>query len=193
MLIPEGFAQVNWHIEVEGHPFPAEVTLGLDVSANTDTGQEVADLLYDAWTDHLGFHTSTFATLTMASVKFGPNDVGPTYEAFGTETGSRAGEVVGPQEAFLIRKSTAIGGRQGRGRMYLPGCLAAQLNPTGLWEDQYITDVQSGATSVQSFLAAQNVFAALLHTVGTPDQTPELITSMTAQSRVATQRRRNRR
>lgn len=99
--------------------------------------------------------------------------------------------------ALLVQKRTARGGRQGRGRMYFPPFLFAEsvITATGTIAqgliDQFTNDLEAWRVAV----AGTAFDLVLLH--GDPlvgsSPPPDVITSLTAQPLVATQRTRLRR
>lgn len=135
----------------------------------------------------------------------------PASIAGGVGTGS----VMPPNVAYLIRKVTSRGGRRGRGRWYLPGVQEAHVDNDGLLTS---TIVGTYNTEFDEYLAAlaatgtgseQPVIPLLLHnnsstttrssspgsttvtvTQGALGPLPDIITDMTCEPRVATQRRR---
>src|SRR4029450_11310810 len=193
MLIPDGFAQVNYFYEVATWPYAPENTHGIDVSSFSSTDGDLADLLISAWTNFMMAYMTDDVTLTGIRIKFGPNATGRIYDATSGFVGDEDGLTTQPAECFLIKKNTALGGRQGRGRFYLPGMRSALLTPSGLWDTALPTAMQTKATEWGAALILDDVTPVLLHGAAGPDTTPEVITSYAADARVATQRRRNRR
>jgi hypothetical protein len=124
--------------------------------------------------------------------------------AFGQDDGSTIPEVgattwklgvtqtsTPPSVAVLVRKSTSTGGKRGRGRFYLPWCLATtSVDEAGNVASAAQANLQTKCDSFKSQLAATPSFMplVLLHQVGS--STPSLITGLTVDGRVATQRRR---
>lgn len=132
--------------------------------------------------------------------------IGPTRLALGSDTGiplSVVGTSVGaggqvqtsvpPAVAFLIRKTTGVGGKRGRGRLYLPWSVAtANIDEGGIIAGASVTAMQTKATA---FLTAIQGIAGgsdmmILHQTGSSVAT--VVTALTADARAATQRRRQR-
>lgn len=193
MLIPVGYAQVNVFMPVNAFPYVPQCTFGIKTNEFLGTPEEMAEATYDTWAAEWdGFLTSN-VTFEKVRLKFGPNSTGPAYEYGGSATGAVGGESVEPSIAALVTKSTAIGGRQGRGRFYLPGMPESYLDPGGTLTSTGILQGQSCADAWLAAMVALDLQPVLLHSVGTSDTTPEDITALTVQARYGSQRRRNRR
>lgn len=95
-----------------------------------------------------------------------------------------------PNCCVLLRKSTVRGGRQGRGRMYLPAGLIAEANVTdaGAIPGATLATMQTSIDNALAQMATNNVPPELLHSTPTP--LPDHITAMTVQTVIGTQRRR---
>lgn len=193
MLIPSGYAQVNYRYQSQAVPNGAEVTLGLDVSQATLEGDALASALFDAWGEVManGFTTST--TVVECSVKMGPNSTGPTYVDSGSISGTGSGDAVSPNVSVLVNKLTGIGGRQGRGRMFLPGLAESEANVGGVISPTTRGDIENNLASFVTELNALGVAPALLRSPDSPISAPAPIIGFTVQSVLATQRRRLRR
>jgi hypothetical protein len=193
VLIPVGFAQVNYFHSVSTWPYIAQCTVGVKTTEFVGTTTEFAEACYDLWATNILNRMTSDVLLTKVRVKYGPNSTGPAEEFAGTATGLQSGPSTNPAECVLISKNTSLGGRQGRGRFYVPGAPAADLDASGLFDTTYVGNVQAWADAWLADMQAANIDPVLLHGVGTSDTTPEDIVSLTVQQRVATQRRRNRR
>lgn len=127
------------------------------------------------------------------------------HVALGTPTGDLLGELnsdiagtlvdnaITSNCACLVTKSTALGGRRYRGRMFLPpfrlneGAVDAAGNIAGAT----VTAINTSLFNTLTALATGTWFPVLFHQgAGAPDPTP--ITALTCQSLIATQRRRMR-
>lgn len=192
MLIPDGYAQANFRYTGASTPLGAEVVMGFDIALANEEGVALADALFDAFGLVIanGFTTST--TITSCLLKYGPNATGPSYEATGSISGTGAGDAVSPNTAVLVSKSTAMGGRQGRGRMYLPGLAESEQGTGGTVSGATVTAIQGNFVDFDAALNALAVVPVLLRSADSPITVPQPITGWTVQSRVATQRRRNR-
>src|SRR5918994_3056760 len=120
MLIPSGYAQVNWIFAGDGLPHGAEVTLGIDYSGFTGTIDEIAEQCWNAWDETVIGVQTVSTVLTGCRVQAGPNATGPFSEFLGTSAGNLTLDALTPNCAVLVTKQTAQGGRSGRGRMFIP-------------------------------------------------------------------------
>lgn len=104
--------------------------------------------------------------------------------------GTLSGEAAPPQVAILIKKNSTLGGRAGRGRMYLPSSHISETNITqqGTISSGELTALRNTATSTLDDLNASDWPVRLLHSTGSPG--PNAVTQWTVQQVVATQRRR---
>src|SRR5215208_5990706 len=118
MLIPLGWAQVNWIFTGVGVPLGAEVTMGLDFSTFGGTVVDAAEACHDAWASTILTVQCDGVTLTTTRVKMGPNETGLFAEFSSDDNGGLAIAEQPPQVSILINKLTGIGGRSGRGRMF---------------------------------------------------------------------------
>lgn len=193
MTIPDGFAQVNFHFEGAGLFYPAECTIGLDVTASSDSPEEIAEILADAWEAEINPSLTNVVTLTEVTVKFGPDVTGPSGSWSGAHQGNVSTSGASPAVTYLVKKGTAFGGRAGRGRMYVPGVPEAQVGSDGDLDDTWVANMTTGFSDWAAVAVANNLGLVLLHQPGSPLATPTPITSLQVDGRVATQRRRNRR
>lgn len=109
--------------------------------------------------------------------------------------GARSGAVDKQNVAVLIRKNTAIGGRLGKGRMFISGVINGDATDAGVLTT---TARNNWDTAAAAFLALvdDDPQLVLFHDVDSSNPffgegTP--VTSLTTQSTLATQRRRLRR
>jgi hypothetical protein len=130
MIIPASYGQVNFLFGGVGLPTGAQCTLGFDHDASR-TAAEVADEFASAWVSNIQSNLSGSTTFEGTLVKFGPNDTGPSAVFPAAVPGSDGTSQSGPQVCALISKITALGGRKGRGRMYLPGIEDSDLDTGG--------------------------------------------------------------
>lgn len=193
LVIPPGFAQVSWLFSLEGDNEMMVTTCGMDVSAFDGDFTEAAEAFSAAF---LGAFTAgeraDSYTYRGVVARIG-QDGGPPVIA--EVTGNSVGTLdVGPPPqnvAVLVRKSTGIGGRRGRGRMFLPPfCVGEEgIGANGVLEGSTRTTIQ---TNVSAWFAG--LAPVLLHDsspLPVPDPTP--ITAFVVDLTVATQRRRLRR
>lgn len=189
MTIPSGYAQANLIFTGSELPNGAQCVLGLDISEApiqipATIANEVVTQL-DA-VDFADLFVST-VTLDRVMVKFGPDATGLTGEAPAALGGLSSGEGISPQVATLVKKSTALGGRKGRGRMYIPGTPESVDAVGGSLDSGFVTAVNTCLNDFLDNMAGVSVPLVLLHGDNT---TPTPLVSFACQSLVATQRRR---
>lgn len=194
MIIPDGFAQVNFRFIGDAAPTGAEVTFGADISATggdpTSIAAAVSVAYQDAGLDGISVGACTLATIL---VKFGPNDTGPFVQFPVGLVGTAANPSTLVNGALLIHKVTPLGGRSGRGRMFWPGIPDNQVDADGNVHSGYLTSVGEWLEDFRGKLIADDIVPTLLHadTDVAPIDTP--ITGLLPQAQMATQRRRLRR
>lgn len=189
MVIPTGYAQVNYVFGGPAQPRGSQVTHGVQLVGGSPlvTPQDVAAFAKTTWETTLGTLQISGVKFIEARVKFGPNASGGDATVTSGMDGGKSSSGEAPQVAVLIRKRTALGGRTGRGRMFVPGAPETDVVNGSLqggaltqWED-----------TADDFLAAWNTAQApmvILHTEGTAG--PVIVTDFEVQALTATQRRR---
>ena len=211
LLIPPGFAQVSIYMALTGDPDPMICTIGIDISDAAGDFQACAKVVEYAWantgtlpgprTEQAPDYTTTVIKLAVGQDGGPPIIVEEPVNVAGTGS---AGTM--PQNcAVLVRKNTNLGGREGRGRMYVPGLRETDVSPAGAITGAVVTAWQTKfnnffnnlvnpppGTGVTSDPSCPPV---ILHTVPqlglTPPPTP--IVGFTVDPVIATQRRRLRR
>lgn len=190
LLIPPGYALVTlkWKLSLDAEPM--ESTFGVGNGSHA-LGQTEANAIASAWLARFTLaglrNTYTFTGLDMAVGQDGGDPVHYTVVQNSVGTGTNASL---PQNcALLIKKGTALGGRQGRGRMYLPaGYLQEGLvDDNGTIDSSFRGDLQTAATAFRSDVAGAAGNMDLLHS---GSLAPTVVTSLTVDTRIATQRRR---
>lgn len=192
-VIPSGFAQINFVFAGAALPHGAEVTLGANISSYGGTPAQACSDAIDAWTTNMSPRQISAVNLASVRVKFGPNNVGPSAEVADGTPGGAGGAGVSSAVSVLIHKVTGAGGRAGRGRMFVPGVQETDVSDAGVIGGATLTAWQGSATGLLNDLGTALLIPALLHGVGSPITTPSTILSLTVDSIVGTQRRRQRR
>lgn len=192
-VIPVDYAQANMRFGGTGVPSGAEVTFGLNVSAGSPTPATVAADLIANWMATIATVIPSSVVLESCLVKFGPNDLGPSAEVSGGGPGTGGGAQTSIAVAVLVSKITAIGGRPGRGRMYIPGVQESEVAPDGTLSGAFVAGLQSEVDAFLADMVSNAIPMVLLHGETSPVTTPTPVTSLQVASIVATQRRRQRR
>jgi hypothetical protein len=191
--IPTGFLQANFLFGGPGYPLGAECTMGFDHTAFIGDPQDAADFLWTTWIATIGTYQVQDCYLTGVLVKYGPNLTGPSAIHSGTDAGTIADDPSPPAVSWLVRKITLMGGRAGRGRMYIPGLGEGATLDGGVIATANVNAMQTQLTAFMTAVNAGDLTPVLLHGAGSPITTPTPLTSLVADGRAATQRRRQRR
>jgi hypothetical protein len=190
-VIPIGYAQVNFKWGGAGFPTGAECTFGVG-RGSTSTPEEDAVDIRDITLTRLSDRIPSTVTLSSILVKYGPNTTGPFHELGVAEAGTGSSGDVNPNVAMLIRKTTSLGGRKGRGRWYWP-VAEDQVGQAGVLKtspDQ-VTAMNEALALWLGDMATNDHTVYLLH--NHPDDAPNIVTALSTQATTATQRRRLRR
>lgn len=190
MTIPAGFGQISVIHTGGGIVGEAMWTIGFDNNA-IDTPADIATFMETFLTganyDEL---ISVSCVVTEILVKLGPDDTGPSHLEPYQLPGAFGGNAGPPNVAALVHKNTALGGRQGRGRLFLPCVAELAMGQNGLLDAAYLTDIQTVFDGMLNTFALGNLPLMLLHGDALA---PTAITALTADGTFATQRRRLRR
>lgn len=192
-----GYGQANLLVNATGTSWNQIATMGFKDTAGTGNANAAAT----AW---LGYWT------TSSSNPFNAANVSSQYSVVRCDTvimtasgpiiGTAGSPLVGsatinpppPNCAILVQKSTARGGRRGRGRLFLSPCLVDEGNvgPSGTIAAGTLSTLQTRVTQVLTSASGGNYPAYLLHDFS--EVAPDAITALTVQARMATQRKRMR-
>lgn len=168
------------------------MTFAVDTSTSPLTPVEIGAEVAIAWSSALipGLYTSHVA-VTGVLVKEGPNNIGASGTYAANMPGTAPNVTGPPQVAMLIRKNTLLGGRSGRGRMYLPGVAEDQVNEAGVITPAIVDSATARFEDFRGKLIAEGLVPLLIHgSASAPITMPIPISSFQADGRVATQRRR---
>lgn len=188
MIIPAGFAQVNLRWTGGGIDGFAECALGFQNGSGATVNAIGTNVNAQYTANNLDDWQAVGLTYVGCLVKVGPNSTGPSLFVSTSNQGDVAGGMTPVNTAALVTKSTTLGGRQGRGRMYWPGVPESSVGDDGSLTGSYVSGLQAALTSFFTALAGLDLDHYLLHT--DPATSPTLVQSVVVQSRVASQRRR---
>lgn len=204
VVIPVGWAEATVQISLLGDPEPMSMVWGIG-PADIDPEPSVAAIL-------AGYVNNA---LTQVGSPFDPAVMYERWTYVGTRVaiGSVAGPVLGEEivnlpgeepnvgqppvnTSLLISKNTSLGGRRGRGRIYAPltSIGSASVEPTGIIATAAVANLQAWWTQALEELTSNGADMYLFHSapeVG-PAVPPTKVTSLSVQTRVATQRTRMR-
>lgn len=140
-------------------------------------------------TDLVQLTCNDATTLERIDIKVGPVSSGPTIALPVSEPGAQTGNTVGPQVAMLVRKEVENVSTRLAGRMFWPGLTVGNVSPGGVIAPEAIEDFQDAWTDFYNGLVALTSAPYIF----TESSDPRVVSALTVQAKVATQRRRNRR
>lgn len=191
--IPPGFAEVWIQFTVALDAEPMYSAIGVDLSVGTVVDTAAADGMLDA-------AKAALAPMVSSTYNIGPGFVisgqdGGDLRVDGTtaaSAGTHAGAPLPNNCAILFKKVTASGGRRFRGRMFIPGVAETSVGETGILAPALVTIANTAALALRTNLVALSTVDSLQLLHADAAVPPTLITTLTAQTRIATQRRRMR-
>ena len=189
MTIPAGFGQVSWFFSGSGTPLGAATTIGFDHNSAA-TAAELAESFYTLFAEEAMPVVHNQTDLIGCQVKLGPDATGPSGLFSDVTTGSLTGGSFPPNVAFLVHKNTNLGGREGRGRMFIPGVAEGAAVDDGTLSGGTVSSWNTALGTMLLAAALSDVPFYLLHASAT---SPTAIQTLTIDGKVATQRRRLRR
>lgn len=177
---------------------PYLVTFGIETDLNVVPAETHCDRVFQAWDDNFLPLMPNFITLTRVVGRFGQDAADDliVQSTLPGQAGAVSGDFLPQNNACLIRKRTALGGRKNRGRMYVPYVLPeGNVDNSGIIAGTRVTAIQTAADDFQDDLLAgdpgPSIPMVVLHSVSTDTPTP--ITTLEVDNLLATQRRRLRR
>ena len=188
MLVPTGFGAVTVPMKHSGLSRSAAVTFGIDLSSHVGDADDAANAVQAALVTDFNTRIDSEVTIgpVVVQANFGLGTIPGT--ASSSDSGDLSIDSVTPNTAVLVRKNTALGGREGRGRFFLPWAIdKTDVNESGGLDPTQASNIQAALNDLLGELFAQDVPMVLLHnsvTVPTP------VTSLTVDLLVGSQRRR---
>lgn len=195
VLIPVDCAQIAMRWSLAGDSEWMVSTLGVSTPTTDPTPSELAAAVGVAWdasalTTAGNMGAGWSAGTVMVTVMTG---TGPVLFEVGTPlAGSGAGTTLPNNCAVLIRKQSAVGGRRGRGRNYLPSAYLPEstVNQVGTIDPAQVSNITTWFGTFWDGLEDAFLYPSLFHSdvaVHTP------LLGFTVQPKIATQRTRLRR
>lgn len=196
-VIPTDFIDVWFGFRAQGDPETCYTALGYEVETGGDVQDSVtlATSVVDVF--QLNFKTAVATQWTMEDSFVVIGGATPPYFKFGipgSEPGSGSTQSLPDNCAALFRKQAFLPGRQGKGRMYIPGLELGAAEVNGTWITGHD---ETWSVAMQDFLtdaiAIEGIVGpALFHDSASPVTTPSPIIAIELQPKIATQRRRMR-
>lgn len=199
LLIPVGYAQVILPMRHALLARPAAITYGINVTAAAGDYVTAADDQVLAFINNWTSELDSQCTVGPATLRVGQDGGDPlAVEGSVTDVGEEAAAMSPPNCNLLVKKQSALGGRRGRGRCFIPWVLqdgavsdVGQIDSTSLAvrqanADGWLADLSAGSTGTY----ASPMY--ILHDsrgAGT-EPAPSLVTALTCPSLIAVQNRR---
>lgn len=195
--IPPGYGQASIILTGPLGTAPYVTTLAVSLAGAEGNYVGVANSIFSAYSGAFMSTTNDLLTLSKVSILVGDEDGNGSVDSTAAAVaGSNVGQMAPIAMAPILRKNTGELGRQGRGRMFLPGALGeadvddnGQLAPAfrtglGVAAQGFLDDIRNG-DEASGFPPATPF---LLH--NSPTLTPYSILSLTAATTVGWIRKR---
>lgn len=197
-IIPPGFAEATLTVRHSQVNRAAAVVFGVTARGGDASPDVQAGLVFTAFMDTLGLRLDAHTTIGPLRLAIGQDGGDPVLGFSGSPAqGGRTMNSTSPAVAALLRKRSALGGRRGRGRMYLPwACAEADVSEGGFISGTTLSGLREEADNFLEALQEPGTLMpmVLLHSPGTtPVPPPTPVTQLQAEEIVATQRRRQQR
>ncbi len=195
MAIPLEFCEVWFQYQVTGDNEPMYTHLAYGVAMAID--QTAVDAGFASW--QLQWKVRSPGTVNLVGghvLEQTAAGIRRWDAGVATTAGTSGGSALPNNCATLLKKSTALGGRRNRGRMYVPCPLEGDVDPAGIVAPSAITAWNTACAVLLPGGATHTAFGFLgdpvvLHETGS--QTPAVVTDLSCMPKIATQRRRMRR
>lgn len=192
-IIPPGFAEISIPLTNAALTRPAYVVFGVELGGASTNPTVIAGQVQAAFHTTLGAGIDNQVSIGPTRCAVGQDGGDPII---GWTNGSLQGganiDSLPPANAVVYRKGTAVGGRRGRGFMYIPWQITrASVSEGGVIEASAVTSRTTAANNFLNALTTATYPMVLLHSPGisaTPDPTP--VTSMVCTPIISHQVRR---
>jgi hypothetical protein len=191
--IPPGFAELWLAWSTSGDAEQMFTSIGLDLATGVTPSQTNTDALTAIARSALDDICSADYQVGGGHIIWGQDGSDIRIDsANNLVTGLTAGSALPPNCAYLVRKLTDLGGRRARGRMFIPGVPEGTVGANGVLTGAGLTAVNTAVLALLTNLEGNAAVEGLVLFHDTAPFTPTPITSLEAQSKIATQRRRMR-
>lgn len=198
--VPATAGQVTFVLTLTGDNEPMVLTCGIAVSEGA--AQAVAESIADSLNTSNALRAVISSLYKFTSIEVAINRgtaAEPDYEVGVVSvniSGSNGAAALPQNSAWILRKFTSLGGRRGKGRMFVPGLAEAVVSATGQVQDDFLDDLQAAATffyGLLSFIDGDvQCVPVLIHSaeVLANAPAPTIINSFGVDPIIGTQRRR---
>lgn len=193
LRIPVGFGEGWWSFVLGGDAEPMLVSLGLNLQDGLVPSQTATNTILDSVKGNFAQFCGSQYTVFGHHMIWGadPGDITFLGTSAGT-VGLRAANSLPNNCATLVKKTTALGGRRNRGRMFVPGLAEGDVDNVGALSAGFLLTAQTQAELIRTNLSGLTEVdsVVLLHQSAPFD--PTVITALVPDLRIGTQRRRMR-
>lgn len=196
LVIPAGFAQVTVPLANTALGRAAAVTYGVEING-VNIGVDpnaLAGVIQELFVAGPGSIMDSGVVIGPTTISIGTGVEGENLGGLAatSSSGNQDFASVPPNVAVLVRKSTARGGRRGRGRFYFPWFVAeGNVNEGGFLSGPAIAATDNVMVEWLNEQDDADLQMVILHnSEGPGSTTPDRITALTTQVQVATQQRR---
>lgn len=179
LVIPPGFGLAQFVLTGAVGTQPYVTTMGIDLSEAGGDFVDVANQCFLVYEDTWLPETSSLLTLDRVTLSVGSDGPGGSVDSTAAPVnGARSGNFPPTALSCIMRKTTAELGRQGRGRMFIPGVLnETEVDQDGTIQGSRVTALTAVATDFVTQLATGvspisiPMMPVLLHSAGGPAPT----------------------
>lgn len=193
VVIPVGEMQVSIKWACAGLTRPMYTTFGVDPDATAPAG-----ILPKLDAIHALLVSSTLMVNTQISSQYTyVSLIGQEMTGSGILSAERTANLVGtatfspppPNCSWIVRKNTLFGGRKNRGRMFVPPARLGEttVDAAGVITPANVVAEQDDWTAFHAAMISGDYPMVLFHSDGSPST---IVSSLSVENRVATQRRR---
>lgn len=197
LVIPNDYGQITVDITNPADPEPFNITFGVSLAGISDY-QAVVEGYAAATRTNLKVLTDSAYSWGPVEMRYDDGGVESSVIDYTVEAGTgTASDSLPSNCALLVHKRTALAGRRGRGRIYIPGVFGEEVDDGGHLSTTYKNDVQSAIDAWLGDLVSTSpdLFGMwLLHSTGiSATPSPTAVTALIIDPMIATQRTRLRR
>lgn len=197
LIIPPGYAQCVLRWSLTGDPEEMLSTLGVALEGTADTPEEIASTFRVMWASNFPASFMSNAWTFIGVTAYVGQDGGPPVsgESILNVVGTSTQGPLPQNNALLVRKQTGLGGRRNRGRMFLPAAYLGEgdVSASGVCAPALVSGYQGAFDDFVADLTGLGTLGppVLFHSAA--PSTPTVISSLSVQNVIATQRERLRR
>lgn len=185
--IPSGYGALQVVFSLSGMTRRMSIMIGLDFTATAT--QVMADALHTAFRTAWGARLPTAYTFRGGTLYVGNGTGSPA--SFNTSTavaGSNVNTLLFPPNVtHVCNVNTALSGRKGKGRLYIPGLKEGEVDNTGVISGAALTTYNTSLAALKSGLEGVTGVGNLYLLSHDSSATPQQVTSLTMRAKVGTQ------